>query len=312
MPLTVFLAALLLALSAPAMAQSGCAGVTPAPVTEIAPGVYVRQGQHGPPFVTPAMANVGFVVGRECVAVIDTGGSPEEGRALRCAVANTTAVPVCYLIITHHHFDHALGSLAFKTAPQVQLIGHAKLGPALALSADYYLQQLAAASGQTFSKELIVTPDQTVAVGASHTLDLGGRELLVQAHPPAHSGNDLSVFDPQTGTLWLSDLLFVDHIPTLDGSVLGWLEVLAALKRTPARRAVPGHGPTSVGWPQGADDTERYFTVLRDQTRRLLDEGAGLEQARDQVGLDEQDRWQLFDLHHKRNVIKVYTELEWE
>lgn len=312
MPLTVFLGALLLALSALALAQPRCTDVTPAPVAEIAPGVYVRQGQHGPPFVTPSAANVGFVVGRDCVAVIDTGGSLEEGRALQCAVANTAAVPVCYLIITHHHFDHVLGSLAFKTEPEVQLIGHAKLGPALALSADYYLQQLAAASGQTLTKELIVTPNQTIAVGASHSLDLGGRELLLRAHPPAHSSNDLSVFDPQTGTLWLSDLLFVDHIPTLDGSVLGWLEVLAALKQIPAERAVPGHGPASVGWPQGAADTERYFIALRDQTRRLLAEGAGLEQARDQVGLDQKNHWQLFDLHHKRNVIKVYTELEWE
>ena len=56
--------------------------------------------------------------------------------------------------------------------------------------------------------------------------------------------------------------MFVERIPALDGGLLGWLRELDALKRLPAVRAVPGHGPASVLWPAGAADQERYLRAL--------------------------------------------------
>lgn len=280
-------------------------------VEEIAPGVHVRQGQHGTAFVDKNFANIGFIVGQQCVAVIDTGASLEEGQALRCAVEKTTPVPICYVITSHYHYDHAYGNLAFKS-DTVKVIGHAKLAHAMTASADYYLGQLERASGQALSKELIVLPDQTVAIGEPMQLDLGGRSLRITAHPPAHTSTDLSVWDEQSGTLWLSDLLFLEHIPTLDGSINGWLQVMASLKQQAAANAVPGHGPVRVDWPAASTDLERYFTTLRSQARTLIEAGADLDEAQEKIGYAEQEHWQLFELHHKRNVIKAFTELEWE
>ena len=64
------------------------------------------------------MANLGFVVGSRCVAVIDTGGTPAVGLALRAAVQRTTPLPVCYVINTHAHPDHMLGNIAFADAAE--------------------------------------------------------------------------------------------------------------------------------------------------------------------------------------------------
>ena len=80
-------------------------------------------------------------------------------------------------------------------------------------------------------------------------LDLGGRRLMLEAHPTAHTDNDVSVFDQASGTLWLADLLFMERIPVIDGSLLGWLEVLETVQGWPAQRVVPGHGPASAPWP---------------------------------------------------------------
>ena len=103
-----------------------------ADIKEIAPGVYVRPGVHGVVFEQNTVANIGFIVGKRCVAVIDTGGSLAEGQALRCAILGITSRPVCYVINTHVHPDHLLGNLAFKEKG-VTFVGHHRLERALAL-----------------------------------------------------------------------------------------------------------------------------------------------------------------------------------
>jgi quinoprotein relay system zinc metallohydrolase 2 len=284
-----------------------------AEITEIAPGVYVRPGHYGTLFQDQALANIGFIVGRECVAVIDSGGSAVEGAGLSCAIRNVSKVPVCYVIISHHHPDHALGSSAFKAENHsVRLLGHANLERALAISGNFFLQRLQQRLGQKLDESYIVMPDQTVTPGQPLQLDLGDRVLQITAYPPAHTDNDLSVYDEQTGTLWLADLLFVEHIPAIDASAKGWLQVLNDLTHVSAQRAVPGHGPVSVAWPGAADDIMRYLSVLRKEIRKLLDDGIDLEEAQETAGYSEQTHWQQFEEYHKRNVSKVYTEMEWE
>jgi quinoprotein relay system zinc metallohydrolase 2 len=260
-------------------------------------------------FEAPEIANVGFVVGERCVAVIDTGGSYAEGESLRCAVRRRTALPVCFVINTHVHPDHILGNRAFKSE-QASFVGHAKLPRALALRGDVYLERAASASGRSLGPEHIVAPDQTVE--GTRSLDLGNRTLRITAHAPAHTDNDLSVLDINTGTLWLGDLVFLQHVPVLDGSLKGWLEVLDRLMAQPARQVVPGHGPVRAEWPVAADDTVRYLSSLRDGTREWLANGGDLRGAQDHVGYQEATHWLLFERHHKRNVTAAVNELEWE
>ena len=59
-----------------------------------APGVYVHYGATAE--MTPVnagdIANLGFVIGEKCVAVIDTGGTYAVGRALRLAIRRVTTL----------------------------------------------------------------------------------------------------------------------------------------------------------------------------------------------------------------------------
>lgn len=293
-----------------ALAAAGAAAA-PLPVQEVAPGVYVHAGVHEDASRANlgAIANLGFLVGSRCVAVVDTGGSPAVGAALREAVKAKTSLPVCYVINTHVHPDHLLGNAAFAQ-DNPQFVGHARLPAALAARGRPYLAALARTLGAAVSATELIPPGITVQ--DTLTLDLGERVLHLRAWPTAHTDNDLTVFDGKTGTLWLGDLLFVERVPAIDGSARGWLEVMRTLRTLPAKVVVPGHGPATVPWPAALQDQERYLTTLIRETRRALKNRETLQQAIASVGRSEKARWRLFDLYHARNVTAAYTELEWE
>lgn len=281
------------------------------PVTEIAAGIHVHVGAQAEPSPANrgAIANIGFVVGSRCVAVIDTGGSPEVGRLLRAAIRDVTPLPVCYVVNTHVHPDHILGNAAFA-ADAPEFVGHAKLAAAMAARGRVYVAAAKRELGPDAADAGIVPP--TRAVTGSATLDLGDRALELRAWPTAHTDHDLTVFDPRTGTLWLSDLLFIERIPVVDGSLRGWLEVLADLKRLDARLVVPGHGGVTGDWPGAAAAQERYLRALLSDTRAALRAGKTLQEAVETVGGSGREGWLLFEAFHRRNVTAAFAELEWE
>jgi quinoprotein relay system zinc metallohydrolase 2 len=298
------------------LAEARCAplaaAVAPLAVAEIAPGVFVHQGRHELAGAANLgdLANLGFVIGEDAVAVIDAGGSRAVGEALYAAVRAETELPIRWLILTHMHPDHVFGAEVFREAGAT-VVGHADLPAALMNRAAGYTQALMRALGpEAAIGSAIALPDQTVA--ASRRLELGGRTLELEAHPTAHTDNDLTVRDLATGTLFLGDLAFVGHLPTVDGSALGWLALLDDLARRPAARAVPGHGPAPLPWPAAIVPTRDYLAALVAETRAALAAGESLGEATRHLGEDLRGGWQLFDTFNARNATAVYRELEWE
>lgn len=277
---------------------------------EVAPGIHVRRGvdEDATARNEDGIANIGFIVGHDAVAVIDPGGSLIDGQRLRAAVRQTTQLPIKYVVMSHVHPDHVFGAPAFQS-DDPQFVGHAKLPRALALRGEFYRKRLE----DTLGKERaggVVAP--TLLVQDHSEIDLGGRVLTLKAHGLAHTDCDLSVLDRNTGTLLAADLLFVKRVPSLDGSLRGWLKELAALESAPAQRAVPGHGPTSVKWPSGAKDLERYLGILLRETKEAIAKGMDLEAAVGTVAQSERSRWALFDDYNGHNVTQAFKELEWE
>jgi quinoprotein relay system zinc metallohydrolase 2 len=280
-------------------------------INQVAPGVYVHWGvqefsdthNHG------AIANIGFIIGERCVAVIDTGGNPEQGKALKNAIENITPKPICYVINTHVHPDHIYGNSAFKDSG-AKFVGHEKLARAMSARGDYYLQKAPELLGITLTPKDIIPPD--ISVSSVLDLDLGGRTLKLTAHPAAHTDNDLSVYDPQTDTLWLSDQLFIEHLPSIDGSLKGWLAELEQLEKKSYKLVIPGHGHLVTDWPKSMQPEKEYLSALLLETRSAIKKGVYLEDAVKTLGLGFKDKWLLFDEFHRKNVTKAYAELEWE
>lgn len=284
----------------------------PLAVTEIAPGVFVHPGRHALSAAENlgGISNASFVVGEEAVAVIDTGGSYRFGVALRNAIRAATDRPVRYIINTHMHPDHVLGNAAFRV-DQPAFVAHSKMGRGLAARADSYLSAARSLLGEdAFAGTEIVLPEQMIET--PQTIDLGQRTLRLDPQPTAHTDNDLVVFDELTRTLFPGDLLFVDHVPALDGSILGWLEVTGGLRGLAADRAVPGHGPASVEWPASLSPQEQYLQAIVHDVRRMIEEGQTLAHAMNSAAQGEKADWEMFDDYHARNVASAFAELEWE
>ena len=146
-------------------------------------------------------------------------------------------------------------------------------------------------------------------------IDLGGRSLELEAHPTAHTDNDLTVLDPRTGTWWIGDLVFA-RAPA-DGRRLG-ARLAGAARRAgaarPARADRPRpRQPPSLPWPEGAAPTRglsrraRRRDPRRARGRREPRRGDTSISARTLRG-----DWLLFDAFNARNATAVYRELEWE
>jgi quinoprotein relay system zinc metallohydrolase 2 len=281
-------------------------------IEEIAPGIFVHTGQYALVNAENGgdISNACCIIGSSAVAVIDTSGSHALGKAFHDAITRITQTPIRYVINTHMHPDHVLGNSAFESEG-TEFVGHHNLAAALSARAESYLRNARERVGEdAFAGTKIVLP--TRAVSDVLDLDLGQRTLTLRARPTAHTDNDLTIFDSATETLFLGDLLFANHIPTLDGSHTGWLKLIPMLKQETAARVVPGHGPKSMAWPEAIDPVERYLSTLATDVRAMIKDGKTLEQAVATAGQSEKGKWQLFDEHHARNVTAAFTELEWE
>ena len=280
-------------------------------VAEVAPGVFVHTGITA--LMTRenegAIANVGFVVGGDAVAVVDTGGSVREGRQLLAAVRARTDKPIRYVINTHGHPDHVFGNAAFANEGAT-FVGHKNLPEALRTRGQFYIDAFRKIMGDDLIDEVRIVPP-TELVDATRELDLGGRKLVLQAWPTAHSDNDLTVFDETSKTLFAGDLVFLDHIPVVDGSIRGWLRVTDELGRQPAVRAVPGHGAVSE-WPVALTDQRRYLETLAADIKAMVAKGVTIKSAADAAAASERPHWQLFDDYNARNATAAFSEIEWE
>ena len=243
-------------------------------VTEIAEGVYVHYGKHENFYEKEDnigdIANLGFIIGDDSIAVIDTGGSHQVGESLKLAIKKVSKKPIKYVINTHGHQDHIFGNSAFLSEG-VTIYGHYSLKKFLKERGSQYIRQIAQAGDKVKGTSLIfphkviaeTSPDQVKKLSNEMTIDLGNRKLLLTSHATAHTYSDATVLDLKTKTFFVGDLVQDERTPTMDGLVKNWIKVLNEIEKIDFKIMVPGHGKIQKD-NTALEKTKTYLQVLYD------------------------------------------------
>ena len=205
-------------------------------LTELADGVFVYT------ITGFIMVNAGIIVGDDAVAVIDTGTTESDARALLNAVASVTDKPVRYVINTHHHGDHSFGNWWFLPAIP---IGHHRCR--LKLVGDE-----GASHRDTMASHMPMIRDQVLAVPVTPPtltfeqyvdVHLGGIDLRLAYLGRAHTDNDIAIGVEGADVAFAGDLIEQSGPPIAGESFPSeWGPTLRKLGAAMVDRYVPGHG----------------------------------------------------------------------
>jgi len=203
-------------------------------VREVADGVVVLNY----PYLNQ---NIGVIVGRNEVAVIDTRSSPGQAQEILEDVRRVTALPIRVVIDTHGHSDHAFGNASFRPA---SIWGHR--------GCPTYLERTAVQQRRDTMKEL---PDEAASISAlvidppdrlvdeAATLDVGGRPVALRFLGRGHTDHDLVIHLPETGVAFAGDLVTKSNYPFFgDSFPLDFPATVRAIGDLSWSTLVTGHG----------------------------------------------------------------------
>jgi quinoprotein relay system zinc metallohydrolase 2 len=280
---------------------------------ELQPGIFVHigehldvdEGYHGD------ICNIGFIIGKKSVAVIDTGGSLKIGNQLLKAIKKRTKLPISHVINTHVHLDHIYGNAAFLDENPIY-VGHSELPKAMRLLKSFYEKTNQDYLKIPVEESIQISPTLLVSIGSPQEIDLGGRKLKLESFPEAHTSSDMIIEDVNTNTAWLADLMFTERTPSVDGDIEGWISALEKIKKRNYQVIIPGHGTPPKDSDIAIEKIKLYLQLLRDEIRQAIDEGIGLQDAVETLVHSEKNKWELFDVQNARNINIVYPQMEWE
>ena len=191
--------------------------------TEVAPGLYMLEGQGG-----FAGGNISLVTGDDGVVLIDDGIEPVSAVTV-AAIESLTGDPVDFVINTHAHADHVGANEAYR-GKGATVIAHENLRR----------QMIKDGSGDAALPTLTFTD--------AVTFHLNGNTARVFYVANAHTDGDSVIHFPGVNVIHAGDVMFNKLFPFIDldsgGSVAGYI---AGQKKIISMaddetKIIPGHG----------------------------------------------------------------------
>jgi glyoxylase-like metal-dependent hydrolase (beta-lactamase superfamily II) len=257
--------------------------------TELAPGLYMLEGQGG-----FAGGNLGLITGDDGVVLIDDGLEPLVAVTV-AAIESLTGDPVDFVINTHAHGDHT-GANEVLHGKGATVVAH-----------DNLRRQMVKDGSNRAA-----LPELTFADAV--TFHLNGHTARVFHVANAHTDGDSVIHFPEVNIIHTGDVLFNKLFPFIDmdsgGSVDGFI---AAQKKIISiaddeTKIIPGHGVLA-----NKADLQAAVDMLEDaqaRVRALVDAGKSKEEVLAENPLADYDEgWTWGFINTERMTEALYRSL---
>jgi len=196
-------------------------------------------------------------------------------------VKTVSALPVKYVLNTHHHGDHASGNAYVRDTLGVNIIAHRNIRE------NFLRIKQAGEPNITFANE-----------GAVY---LGGVEVQLRWFGRGHTNGDTVIYFPDLKTIHAGDLV-IDAMPVIDypggGSAIEFIATIDKLLTLDFDTMIPGHGKLMT-----KDEVRAYrarFQTMNDRMRMLIRTGVTKDQMKTLE--DARAKLQLADLGWDNSV----------
>lgn len=253
--------------------------------------------------------NLLFVVGKDAVAVIDTGYTEAMAEEMLAHIKRITNVPVKYAINSNSQPHRFMGNPAFKRAGAT-IIAHEKSakrmekpGSNFATAIENILEM------KPGTVKLRERPDRIIK--GDTELDLGELKIKIWDFGPAHTPTQLVVEVPADNLVYTGDLLYSGRLLAIlsDSNVEHWIEAYDRLNQFDDALFVPGHGqPDKLS----AFDfsTRQYLSLLLHHMNKMVDEGTDIQDAINSLDQSQFSKLENYEDLAGRNASWTYLERE--
>jgi len=266
-----------------------------------APGTYANSGHNN---------NLSFVITDEGVLLFNAGDNYLLAQALHHEIKKLTDKPIKYVVLENAQGHAMLGSNYWQDQG-AEVIMHVDSHKELQHYGQEVIDRMKTGRRDKGQWTKLVEPDRTFK--DKLVIELGGETFEVLYLGPGHSPGDIALWMPKQKVLITGDLAFHERLmPIFEHTdTSGWIETWDKIEALNAEVIIPGHGSPTKDISELRKYTKDYLAYMRGEVEKLLDDGAGEQEAYniDQSAYSHLDTFNELAL---QNAGRLYRLMEFE
>lgn len=278
--------------------------------------------------ITGLGGNVAFLTTNDGVLVVDAGTLPDHAEEIKKYISTVSSMPIKYLVLTNHHYDHTFGLCAFKN--NATIISHKNAAENLKKfglsSKDYFTRYLKSVvnSSKVLADSLKLTEanswqkadslykgnlsdyNEAKAIKICYpdsvfetilNLHLGNDTIQLYYPGPTYSDGNILVIFKNQDAIATGDFFFNQLMPYIDYSAgsntLNWIQQAQKVAAWGFKYIIPGHGAVSSG--DKLIEQAEYLDYLRSQIYKLHEKGLTVDEIKSSIDMK---RYKHFGLQY--------------